>query len=121
MANHRTPLALAVSSGRTMVNPARFADRAEPDQDAIDGSPVWLSPAEQSAFLDLVSRCHWSKRGDVPLLAMAAKLYARLIADDLPESSYPELRRFLQLLGMTPVDCSKVANGGAVKPKNRFT
>lgn len=116
----RTPLALAESSGRTMINPGRFADRHEPEQAPIDGAPAWLLPHEQAAFCDLVSRCHWSKRGDVPLIAMASKLYARLIANDLPESSFPELRRFLQLLGMTPVDASKVSSG-LPKPKNRFT
>lgn len=120
MSINRIPLSLAVSSGRTEVNPARFADRAEPEQDAIEGTPLWLSPAEKLAFCDIVSRCHWAKRGDVVLIAMAAKLYARLIADELPSTLFPELRRFLQLLGMTPVDATKVCAGGAAKPKSRF-
>jgi hypothetical protein len=105
----RTPLAIAEATGRTSINPARFAGRADPAVAPLPPEPpAWLSFEDIGSYALLAEICPWARLSDQVHLGMTAQLFTKLRAGMLRTDERAQLIRCLALLGMNPADRSRV-------------
>lgn len=112
MPHPRVPLLKARTTGRTLRNPKRFADRKEPTGlGPLGKPPKWLSrPNEREAWDTLASDLPWLNKSHRTLVAMASGLLARQISgDEVGVKALNLLRMILNSMGATPSDASKVS------------
>ena len=120
MPNHRVPLALAQASGRTIVNPARFADRADPEVVPLLPAGDYLDPLERECFEYFRTTLWWLGESDRAIVNVLARCYARFQLNTLLGSEYGAYMRALHEVGATPAGRSKVPKQNTHRPKNRF-
>lgn len=113
MARSRTPLAKAEASGAALKNPGRFKNRKAPKNTRPVGKPyAGMDEAEVRYWQELVAELPWLHSGHRVLLRVACRLAAAMDGDDFGVSKAQALSSVLSKLGATPVDETKVANGG---------
>lgn len=114
MARPRNPLAKAKVEGRDAHDPGRFKKRKEPvDGSSLGDPPAWLkdSPTnkQRAAWALLKKEIPWLTESHRPLVALAASIYGRLVAEqEVGVQSMNLLRQMLGQMGATPADKSKV-------------
>ena len=99
------------SPAGTLRNPARFADRAEPQIDTPLGAPPkWLKKkGEREAWDTLSGELPWLNSSHRTLVALACGILGRLIdGEEVGVKAVNLLRQMLNSMGATPSDASKL-------------
>lgn len=112
MPRPRVPLIKAHTTGRTIRNPKRFADRKEPTGlGPLGAPPKWLkTPSKQEAWNTFADDLPWLNKSHRTLVGIASDIQGRLIAgDDVGVKALSLLRMILNSMGATPSDASKVS------------
>jgi hypothetical protein len=112
MARPRVPLIKAQTTGRTLRNPRRFADRKEPVVTSPLGPPPkWLKkPGQVEAWNTFADELPWLNRSHRALVSLASDIRGRVISgEDVGVKALNLLRMMLGSMGATPSDASKVA------------
>jgi hypothetical protein len=112
MPRNRTPLAKAKATGRTLHDPKRFADRAEPVvKDPLGDPPKWMKKAEQKeAWRTLNSEIPWLNSSHRAVVSIASEILGKQIAnEEVSVNGLNLLRLCLSQLGATPVDASRIS------------
>lgn len=113
MPRPRLPAAKAEASGAALKNAGRFKNRKAPANKRPVGKPyAGMPPVEVGYWKEFVAELPWLHSGHRVLLRMACRLAARLDGDDFGVSAAQALSSILSKLGATPVDETKVADGG---------
>lgn len=113
MPRPRLPAAKAEASGAALKNAGRFKDRKAPKNTRPVGKPyAGMLELEVRYWNEFVTELPWLHSGHRVLLRMACRLAAGLDGDDFGVSKAQALSSILSKLGATPVDETKVANGG---------
>lgn len=126
MAKPRTPIAKAKVAGRDAVNPGRFKDRKEPSSSPLGGPSSWMKTELQHVAWEAFRKeMPWLMESHRAHVEIAAKIRARLMADDAEEVGIQALNLLRQCIGQmggNPADASKVAvpDGEADEPEDRF-
>jgi hypothetical protein len=109
--SHRTPLAKAKATGRTLHDPARFKNRKEPKPTGPLGPPPkWMkNPNQREAWQTFGDELPWLNSFHRTLVAIASELRGKLIAgEELSVNGLNLLRLCLGQMAATPVDASKI-------------
>lgn len=82
--SHRTPLAKAKATGRTLHDPKRFKDRKEPVvKDLLGKPPKWMKNASQiEAWQTLASEIPWLNSTHRGLVEIASTFLGKMIANE---------------------------------------
>jgi hypothetical protein len=103
----RTPLAKARATGRTTINPARYAKRSDPKVQPLGDPPAYLSEGEKAFWDHCRTHMSWLAMSDRCLVEIAAR--ARTVSIEKRDlKAMGVLIRCLASMGATPVDRSKV-------------
>lgn len=109
----RTPLAKAIATGRTKVNPGRYKNRKEPKNKPLGKPSRNLTKLEVKAWNAFVNELPWLAEGDRAALEQASRARAACWEDAkagvLNLKHMDALRKWLSLLGATPADRSRIA------------
>jgi hypothetical protein len=111
MARPRVPLIKAQTTGRTIRNPRRFADRKEPSVTSPLGSPPkWLNkPGQIEAWETFADELPWLNKSHRALVSIASDIRGRVISgEEVGVKALNLLRMMLGSMGATPSDASKV-------------
>lgn len=112
MGRHRTPLAKAKLTGADRKHPDRFRGRTEPNGGGPVGDPPSYLAADAKRFWRIfAAELPWLQKPDRALLASAAILRARLIAEEggATGALVREYRSTLACLGATPTNRQRVS------------
>lgn len=113
MARNRLPQAKAEASGAAAKNPGRFAGRKAPKGRPIGEPYARMTDAQKAVWHECRAEMPWLKASDRILLRQVCALAARMEEDeDMGVSAHQALGSLLSKLGATPVDATKVSNGG---------
>lgn len=114
MARRKLPHAVALTTGAAAKNPKRYkASALKRTAGGLGSPPSYLSEAEAAEWLNFQVELPWLERSDRTLVAIAARLRARLVADpDMGVKAMTQLRLCLSAMGGTPADRAKVAASG---------
>jgi len=104
----RTPLAKAAATGRTTINPGRYAARREPYSDPLANPSPCLDELERKAWGALMQEIGWLTEADRCLMEIACKLRASIWRREADTRTIAQLRMCLSSMGATPVDRSKM-------------
>src|SRR5262249_44380445 len=102
------PLAKARATGADRKNPARFADRREPNSEQLGNPSPHLSELQRKAWQAFTREAHWLKESDRALVEVASILRASLWSE-FDVKTIGQLRLCLSAMGLTPTTRSKIA------------
>ncbi len=109
MARPRLPKAKADVQGSAIINAGRFKDRKEPKAGPLGDPPLWMKSEARVEWYVLASEIPWLNSSHRALLNIAAKIQAKIAADeDVSANMLNLLRQILGQMGATPTDASKV-------------
>lgn len=125
MARNRLPVAKAAAAGAAIKNPARFADRKKPKGTRPLGEPYKeMTAGQKRAWAEFEQEMPWLNASHRVLLRLACLWTAKLNdrKADFGVSATQALSSILSKLGATPVDETKVCNGGGEEadPEDEF-
>jgi hypothetical protein len=115
MARPRLPVSKAKAAGAALKNPGRHAGRSAPKGTRPLGEPYQnMTQAQKRAWEEYAAEMSWLNSSHRVLLRLACYWTAKL---DSPRAKFgvsatQALSSILSKLGATPVDESKVSNGG---------
>lgn len=115
------PLMVAQATGRTQVNPERFANRADNghvNSDAKLGDPpYYFDELQREVWNDYRTNCWWLVERDRDFMATACVMKARLRADPYNALAYVinAVLRAEAMIGCTPTTFGRVNMPDSVK------
>jgi len=120
MAANRTPKRKAEVSGATLKHPERYRDRTGPSNTKPLGEPfARMTETERKYWAEFAQELPWLHSAHRVLLRLTCKLAARMDHDsEMGVSAAHSLSSLLSKLGATPVDESRVMNGGSGDDKD---
>lgn len=101
MANHRTPLSIAVATGRVQRDPKRYADRVSSDDEPPlpEVPPAPLSVDEMAVYTQQRQIRWWLTAADAHLLAAYCRIVVRTAQPNAEASWFNTLARYDKQLG----------------------
>lgn len=105
----RIPIEKAKVQGSDLIHAGRFKDRREPKAGPIGDPPAWMKSRDRVEWYVLATEIPWLNSSHRAILNIAAKIQARIAADeDVSANMLNLLRQILGQMGATPADASKV-------------
>src|SRR5262249_53876164 len=109
MPRHRTPLAKAEATGRTLINPDRFKDRKEPPNLVPLGDPPEQFDEREAEVWDKFKvEVPWLMESDRAMVEVASKLRTKVLLGIASDKDYGKLLSCLSRMGATPADRTRI-------------
>ena len=117
MPRPQTPLAKAALTGADKINPGRYKARSKPKESGrgLGKAPTYLPETAKKAWATFADELPWLTFEDRGAVEVVSLMRAHIMDGDtagLPASFFGNYRMALSSLGATPVDRSKVYQGG---------
>jgi hypothetical protein len=120
----RKPIAQALTAGRNLKDPARYAGRKSPDRRPLGDPPAKMSEAEREAWESFAGELPWLARPHRAILHLACRLCVRIESGaETGPTAMSVYSGILSKLGASPVDEGRVFladDDGDEDPAERF-